>query len=380
MAFKSTANRNHMRVVREVEAIGGNVTSSGSRDQMAYTYDALKIYAPHMVELLVDSVINPVFLDLEIEEQLHKVKEEIQELKKNPPGLILEELHSAGYTGALANPLLAPEDAIERLNGDILEKFVTENYTAPRIVLAAYGLEHEELLTIAEPLLSDLPSVPHPMEPESVYNGGEFRCQAETPTTDIAIAFEIPGGWQAEKESVQLAVLQLLMGGGGSFSAGGPGKGMHSRLYRRVLHEHSEIQTFTSFNALYDRTGHFGIYATTESDFVPSAVKLIVREFREVAIPGNVKEVELRRAKEATKSAVLMNLDSRTVASEDIGRQILTYKERKPVEELMNAIDAVTLDDVASIAQRIISSPLTMASHGDVSRVESYDTVTGYFN
>lgn len=25
-------------------------------------------------------------------------------------------------------------------------------------------------------------------------------------------------------------VLQMLMGGGGSFSAGGPGKGMHSRL------------------------------------------------------------------------------------------------------------------------------------------------------
>lgn len=167
----------------------------------------------------------------------------------------MEELHSAGYTGALENPLLAPEDAIERLNGDILEKFITENYTAPRIVLSAYGLEHEELLTIAEPLLSDLPSVPHPMEPESVYNGGEFRCQAETPTTDIAIAFEIPGGCQAEKKSVQLAVLQLLMGGGGSFSAGGPGKGMHSRLYRRVLLEHSEIQTFTSFNFLYDRTG-----------------------------------------------------------------------------------------------------------------------------
>jgi processing peptidase subunit alpha len=27
-----------------------------------------------------------------------------------------------------------------------------------------------------------------------------------------------------------LVILQMLMGGGGSFSAGGPGKGMHSRL------------------------------------------------------------------------------------------------------------------------------------------------------
>jgi processing peptidase subunit alpha len=55
-----------------------------------------------------------------------------------------------------------------------------ENYTAPRIVLAASGVEHEELLSIAEPLLSDLPNVPRPEEPKSVYTGGDYRCQTET--------------------------------------------------------------------------------------------------------------------------------------------------------------------------------------------------------
>ena len=55
-----------------------------------------------------------------------------------------------------------------------------ENYTAPRIVLAASGVEHEELLSIAEPLLSDLPNVPRPEEPKSVYTGGDYRCQTES--------------------------------------------------------------------------------------------------------------------------------------------------------------------------------------------------------
>lgn len=55
-----------------------------------------------------------------------------------------------------------------------------ENYTAPRIVLAASGVEHDELLSIAEPLLSDLPSVPRPEEPKSVYTGGDYRCQTES--------------------------------------------------------------------------------------------------------------------------------------------------------------------------------------------------------
>lgn len=55
-----------------------------------------------------------------------------------------------------------------------------EHYTAPRMVLAASGVEHEELLSVAEPLLSDLPSVPRPEEPKSNYVGGDFRRQGDS--------------------------------------------------------------------------------------------------------------------------------------------------------------------------------------------------------
>ena len=72
MAFKSTRNRSHLRVVREVEAIGGAVQSSASREQMGYTYNALKTYLPEMVELLIDCVRNPVFLDWEVNEQVNQ--------------------------------------------------------------------------------------------------------------------------------------------------------------------------------------------------------------------------------------------------------------------------------------------------------------------
>lgn len=52
------------------------------------------------------------------------MKAEISEASNNPDALVLEAIHSAGYSGALANPLLAPESAITRLNGTILEEFV----------------------------------------------------------------------------------------------------------------------------------------------------------------------------------------------------------------------------------------------------------------
>ncbi|KAJ1385990.1 Profilin [Sesbania bispinosa] len=387
LAFKSTTNRSHFRIVREIEAIGGNVGASASREQMGYTFDALKTYVPQMIELLVDCVRNPAFLDWEVNEELQKVKAELGELSNNPQGLLLEAIHSAGYSGALANPLLASESALHRLNGSILEEFVFENYTAPRMVLAASGVEHEELLSVAEPLLSDLPNVPRPEEPKSTYVGGDFRRQGESGGAHVAIAFEVPGGWQKEKDAIVLTVLQMLMGGGGSFSAGGPGKGMHSRLYLRVLNEYQQIQSFSAFNSIFNNTGLFGICASTagmiylgeenfawllndlsvvSSDFVAKAVDIAAKELIAIASPGQVSQVQLNRAKESTKSAVLMNLESRMITSEDIGRQILTYGERKPVEQFLKTVDEITLNDITKIAQKIISSPLTMASYGDV--------------
>lgn len=56
-----------------------------------------------------------------------------------------------------------------------------ENYTGRRIVLAASAVDHEELVKIAEPLLSDLPAGLQLEQPESVYTGGDYRQQADSP-------------------------------------------------------------------------------------------------------------------------------------------------------------------------------------------------------
>ncbi|KAI3763141.1 hypothetical protein L1987_53591 [Smallanthus sonchifolius] len=292
MAFNSTANRSHLCLVREVEAIGGNVKASASRDQMSFTYEALKTYVPQMVELLVDSVRNQVFLDWEVKDQIQKVKAEISECANNPETLLLEAVHSAGYSGALANPLIASEASLNRLDNTILEQFVSVE------------------------------------EPKSVYLGGDRRVKADTGRTSFALAFGLPGGWLNMKEAMTLTVLQMLMGGGDSFSAGGPGKGMYSRLSDlRVLNEYPEIPSFSAFNFIYSNTALFGIQGTTSPKFARKAIDLVVEDLETIRFEGAVRPEQLDRAKQSTKSAILMNLESRTVASEDIGRQIMIYGE-----------------------------------------------------
>ncbi|KAK9060476.1 hypothetical protein SSX86_021180 [Deinandra increscens subsp. villosa] len=382
MAFKSTTNRSHLRLVREVEAIGGDVTACASRDQMGYTCEALKTYVPQMVELLVDSVRNQAFLDWEVKEQIEKAKAEIAQHANNPEALLLEAVHSVGYSGPLANPLLASQGSLNRINSTLLEDFVAANYIAPRMVLAASGVEHEELLKYAEPLLSDLPGGTQVEEPKSVYVGGDHRVTADTGGTSFALAFELPGGWLKEKKAMTLMVLQMLMGGGRSFSFGGPGKGVYSRLYLRVLNEYPEIQSFSAFSSIYNHTAIFGIQATTGSDFVSKAIDIAAKELIAVAtesvvkgspVPGRSGEVKQRRL--IILNVRVVGLHMQLVASEDIGTQILTFGERRPVEYFLKAIDEVTPEDINSIAKELLSSPLTMASHGDVRNVPTYDSV-----
>uniref|UniRef100_A0ACD5WLN5 Uncharacterized protein n=1 Tax=Avena sativa TaxID=4498 RepID=A0ACD5WLN5_AVESA len=177
------------------------------------------------------------------------------------------------------------------------------------------------------------------------------------------------------------------MGSGGSFSSGGPGKGMYSRLfyffrlqlflmekakfdccffaYLRVLTKYHDVQAFSAFSNVYDNGGLFGIYLTTPPDFVAKAVDVAIRDLIAIATPGQVTEVELTRAKNSTISSVVMNLESRVIVAEDIGRQLLTYGCRKPIDHFLQCTDELILDDITTFAAKLLSSQPTVASYGD---------------
>ena len=89
MAFKTTMNRTHLRLVREIEAIGGNVMASASREQMAYTVDTSKATVPEALEVLTDAVLNPKFELWEVKEQIKKMEADSKNLEDNPQTLSL---------------------------------------------------------------------------------------------------------------------------------------------------------------------------------------------------------------------------------------------------------------------------------------------------
>lgn len=119
------------------------------------------------------------------------------------------------------------------------------------MVVVAVGVQHEEFVahvrhnfvTNGTTAWSELAKSSTPVESIAQYTGG-----SEVEVCDLAafhqpmpefahIVLGLPAASNTEPQYVATAVLQTLMGGGGSFSAGGPGKGMFTRLFVNVLNQ-----------------------------------------------------------------------------------------------------------------------------------------------
>ncbi|KAF4553795.1 Mitochondrial-processing peptidase subunit alpha-like protein [Elsinoe fawcettii] len=210
--------------------------------------------------------------------------------------------------------------------------------------------------------------IPHPLDQPistslpSQYTGGFLTLPAlpipQNPAlprlSHIHLAFEaLP---ISSDDIYALATLQTLLGGGGSFSAGGPGKGMYSRLYTNVLNQHGWVENCVSFNHAYTDSGIFGISAACGTQYTLRMLEVMCRELSLLKAEtgfGRLSEGEVRRAKNQLKSSLLMNLESRMVELEDLGRQVQVHGRRVGVKEMIARIDAVGVKELRQVAKRV---------------------------
>ncbi|KAL2156300.1 hypothetical protein VTH82DRAFT_1045 [Thermothelomyces myriococcoides] len=173
--------------------------------------------------------------------------------------------------------------------------------------------------------------------------------------THIQLAFE---GLPISSEDIYaLATLQTLLGGGGSFSAGGPGKGMYSRLYTNVLNQHGWVESCVAFNHSYTDSGLFGIAASCYPGRTTAMLQVMCRELQALTLDAGysaLNPVEVARAKNQLRSSLLMNLESRMVELEDLGRQVQVHGRKIAVREMTRKINALTVQDLRRVARKVV--------------------------
>ncbi|ETS75693.1 Mitochondrial-processing peptidase subunit alpha [Pestalotiopsis fici W106-1] len=194
------------------------------------------------------------------------------------------------------------------------------------------------------------------------YTGGFVSLPSQPPSynpmqpvfTHIHLAFE--GLPIASDDIYALATLNTLLGGGGSFSAGGPGKGMYSRLYTNVLNQHAWVESCVAFNHSYTDSGLFGISAMCIPGRTQAMLDVMCQELRALTLETGfaaLGQVEVSRAKNQLRSSLLMNLESRMVELEDLGRQVQVHGRKVPVHEMCRKIEALTVEDLRRVAREV---------------------------
>jgi processing peptidase subunit alpha len=134
------------------------------------------------------------------------------------------------------------------------------------------------------------------------------------------IALNFQGASQASKDLVPLAVLSTLLGGGDSFSSGGPGKGMTSKLYENVLNRHHYVASALATHFMYGTAGMFTLKGSCEPSAAGQLAVVLAKELKDCV--DKVDAAQLERARNATASIVLINNEHGAINAEDMGRQV----------------------------------------------------------
>jgi processing peptidase subunit alpha len=377
MAFKSTVGRSQLKMTRDCERLGASVMCTAARESMVYQIDTLAESVPEAIEMLAETTVGPKLLPWEIDAQAPTIMQEVADLASNHQALLQELIHPAAYGGLapLGKPLYVKPAAVGAVDSATLCDFVASQFVPGKMVLSAAGYDHDELVGLAKTYFGGLPASSVPAPAADKYVGGENRVAADDVITHFALAFE-GVGWES-KQLVPLCVLNTMMGGGASFSAGGPGKGMYTRLYQNILNRYPSVEAASVFNAFYAGTGLFGVYGAAPAGAMGSLVAALVDELKKMT--GAISEEELSRAKNQLTSSLLMNLESRPVLFEDIGRQTLIYGARVPPEQLVKEIAAVSAADLKAVATTMLKTPPSVAVYGDTTCVPRYDLIAKQF-
>ncbi|KDR08018.1 mitochondrial-processing peptidase subunit alpha [Zootermopsis nevadensis] len=404
LAFNSTTEfPDKDKIMLELEKHGGICDCQSSRDTFIYASSADRRGMDSVVRVLGEVILRPQISLKELAGARQALSFELENLYMRPEQetILMDMIHAAAYRdNTLGLPKICPEANVLTIDRSVLFTYLKHHYTPRRMVVAGVGVEHNALVESVQKYFVDMkpiweedtdlviPTLSMKVD-DSVaqYTGGMVQEECTIPLhagmsglPELAhVVIGLEGFSHQDHDFIPICVLNMMMGGGGSFSAGGPGKGMYTRLYTNVLNRHHWMFSATAYNHAYLDSGLFCIHASAPPAHVNEMVEVLVKEL--VNMAGVLGEPELQRAKRQLQSMLLMNLEARPVVFEDIARQVLATGHRKRPEHFIKAIEDVTAEDIHRVARQLLKSQPSIAARGDIHKLPSMaDIQAGLLN
>ncbi|MEE9250001.1 MAG: pitrilysin family protein [Alphaproteobacteria bacterium] len=366
MAFKGTERRSAKTIAEEIESVGGHLNACTSREYTAYFARVLKDDLPLAVDILADILQHSTFDLKELERERAVIIQEIGQAYDTPDDFVFDRFQEIAYPGqSLGRPILGSAERIGAMSREVIAGYMRENYSAPKMVLAAAGrVDHDAFVKLAQEAFRDLPRTRGCESEPARYRGGEAYEERELEQVHLVLGFA--GVPYKDPDFYGLSVLSSLLGGG-----------MSSRLFQEIREKRGLAYSIYSFTAPYVDGGLFGVYAGTGEGEVEELLSVTCEEIRNIG--ATVREEELARVKAQLKAGILMALESTSARCERLGQHMLVYGRPLSVEEMVERIEAVDIQAVGRVADRLTASRPTFAALGPIGRFKAMGAVEERF-
>ena len=140
MAFKGTKRRTARQIAEEVEAVGGDLNAATSIETTSYYARVLRADVPLAIDVLSDILSNPAFDPEELQREQNVIVQEIGAAEDAPDDLVFDKLQETAFPSQpVGRSILGTRETVRSFDRKQLAAYLTRNYRAPDMVVAAAG-------------------------------------------------------------------------------------------------------------------------------------------------------------------------------------------------------------------------------------------------
>ncbi|HET8683269.1 MAG TPA: pitrilysin family protein [Micromonosporaceae bacterium] len=361
LLFKGTRRRTALEISAQIEAVGGETNAFTAKEYTCYYARVLDADLPLAIDVMCDIVADSTLSEADVETERGVILEEIA-MHDDEPGDEVHDLFARAAFGEhpLGRQISGTVESISAMTRRQVQSFYRRRYTPPSIVVAAAGnLDHARVVkqvreAFAEAGLPDDPAPPAGYRPDNRrvrVRSGEVTVL----TKDTEQAHVVLGGAgiaRLDERRFAVGVLNNVLGGG-----------MSSRLFQEIREKRGLAYSIYSYTSQYSDSGLFAIYAGCAPGKVEEVLELVRAELTEVAAHG-LTDAEVARGKGMLKGAFVLGLEDTGSRMTRLGKGELLYGELLTVDEMLARADAVTPDQIRTIARDLLAQPRSLAVIG----------------
>jgi ubiquinol-cytochrome c reductase core subunit 2 len=361
-AFKNTERRSALRITRESELLGGQLTASHTREALVLQASFLRDDLPYFAELLAEVASMTKYTTHEFHEDVERVLR----LKKgafsaDTSALALDAAHAVAFHSGLGSPLYPTPStpSTKYLNEEYIASFADVVYSKPNMAVVADGASSATLAKWVGQFFKDVQATPASGQKLAVeaskYFGGEQRT-SHAGGNAMVIAF--PGSSYGTPKP-EIAVLAALLGGKPTIKWT-PGYSLLSKAAAST-----PALSVSASNLAYSDAGLLAIQLSGPAASVRKGAEEVAKALKSIASGGASKE-EVQKAVANAKFNALSANDLREPTLVATGTGLVNGGKPFDVTGLAQSIDGVTAEKLKTTAKELLDGKATVSTFGDL--------------